>query len=74
MAVEFPARRPEDVLLDGGPAGVPPVWRTDGALHTRVKVPSGAGQEHYEFSGDYREFDGRNLPVFRWAYRTRVAE
>lgn len=63
-----------DVLLEGGPADMADVWHFDHDVVQHVKVPCRVGTAHYEFSGTYRQLDGRSLPVYRWEYTTKVAE
>lgn len=63
-----------DVLLEGGPADVPLVYRNDRGTSEHVKIRRMSGHEHYEFSGAHHDHEGRRLPVFRWVYRTTIAE
>lgn len=63
-----------EVLLEGGPDGMPVVWRVENGEVTHVKLPRWSGVEHYEFRGGHREVDGQRYPVFQWVYSTKVAE
>ncbi|MBB4895465.1 hypothetical protein FHS39_004543 [Streptomyces olivoverticillatus] len=63
------------VVLIGGPPGTPPLWNTPPATDLdRVKVPLGNGYEHFEFTGQYLEMAGEQIPVYGWCYRTFIAE
>ncbi|MFD4138575.1 MULTISPECIES: DUF5988 family protein [unclassified Streptomyces] len=63
------------VLLQGGPDDLPQVW---------VLPPEGCGEpvkilrhnayEHFEFTQEYRTLHGESIPVYRWTYRTYIAE
>ncbi|WP_280663885.1 DUF5988 family protein [Kitasatospora sp. MAP12-44] len=63
------------VLLRGGPDDLPRVMEApvDEVGH-RMSFPRGNGYEHFEFSEEYEDFDGRPAPVYRWSYRTAIAE
>ncbi len=64
------------VVLTGGPDHLPEsvrVWDvTD--LTEKVKVPYGAGYEHFAPTAKVRCVDAVLLPVFEWCARTRIAE
>ncbi|MER5851943.1 DUF5988 family protein [Streptomyces sp. NPDC002012] len=63
------------VILSGGPEGSPPTWEVKSLdSETRVTVPRWNGYEHFEFADHYAELDGELLPVYRWIYRTYIAE
>ena len=63
------------VILSGGPDGTPPVWEMPpGGPGEQVKIARGNGYEHFEFVHEYGEFEGEVLPVYRWCYRTSIAE
>jgi len=60
-----------DVVLEGGPAGLPWSWRIryEPDDVDTIKVPYYGGYEHFHRA------PGHAAPaVFRWAMRTRVAE
>jgi hypothetical protein len=61
------------VLLAGGPFEAPRIWRAP-AGEERVKVADGAGYDHFVFTQEYAEHDGERIGIFRWCYRTLVAE
>lgn len=63
-----------ELLLEGGPKELPLLWHTDHVVTTHEKIPHWSGLEHYEFTGQYRDFQERRLPVFQWVYTTKVAE
>ncbi|WTK18415.1 DUF5988 family protein (plasmid) [Streptomyces sp. NBC_01525] len=68
-------RQPVRVMLCGGPDGSPPTWEVESpGAQTRVKVPRGNGYEHFEFTDECAEYEGEQLPVYRWCYRTYIAE
>ncbi|MBO0913299.1 DUF5988 family protein [Streptomyces laculatispora] len=63
------------VMLSGGPEESPSTWEVTSLKgETRVTVPRGNGYEHFEFADHYAEFGGELLPVYRWIYRTYIAE
>ncbi len=39
-----------------------------------VRLVRGSGYERFEFYGEYAELDGEQVPVYRWHYRTSIAE
>lgn len=68
-------RNPIRIMLSGGPDGSPSTWEVESLeSETRVRVLRGNGYEHFEFMNEYAEFDGDLLPVYRWSYRTYIAE
>ncbi|MDP9841744.1 DUF5988 family protein [Streptosporangium lutulentum] len=67
-----PDEGPVDVVLEGGPAYVPRQLRVEhaAAVAGKIKVPYGAGYEHFE-----RVRSGVSSAwVFHWTMRTRIAE
>lgn len=67
----------EQVVLEGGPVGVPRQWAQpcgSVAAGLVVKVPHLGGYEHYHPTGERISEGDRLLPVYRWIQRTRVAE
>ena len=64
------------VVLSGGPDYLPDSVRLCGVtdLTEEVKVPYGAGYEHFAPTAEVRDVDGVLLPVFEWCARTRMAE
>ncbi len=64
------------VLLVGGPSDLTGTKRMPEvpSLADSVKVPRGAGYEHFRYSGRSTDLDGVLLPVFEWCDRTRIAE
>ncbi|WP_157251800.1 DUF5988 family protein [Nonomuraea typhae] len=67
---------PVKVVLVGGPANLPAESRIQqvGTVADTVKVPLGAGYEHFRHQGENTTVGGENLPVFRWVMRTAIAE
>ncbi|WP_330181646.1 DUF5988 family protein [Nocardia sp. NBC_01503] len=58
-----------------GPSGIPNYWTINAAATSLpVKVPRLSGYEHFDPTDSTVTLDGTSLPVFRWAYRTRIAE
>ncbi|WP_432037203.1 DUF5988 family protein [Streptomyces cucumeris] len=67
--------QPAFVLLVGGPPGTPQVWAASSiGGRERVKIQWGNGYEHFESAGECAEFEGELIPVYRWCYRTFIAE
>jgi hypothetical protein len=62
------------VILSGGPDGLPRIWPRPDDAAEQVKIRRANGYEHFEFAGEYAEHDGERLPVYRWCYRTYIAE
>jgi Family of unknown function (DUF5988) len=67
-------RQPIIVFLTGGPPEIPRTWAAPDGDEVQVKIPRGNGYEHFAFSGEYVELDGDLIPVYRWCYRTFIAE
>lgn len=61
-----------EVLLEGGPVDIPRRWQTADPGH--IRVPRMAGYEHFEPTGRVDRVGDREVAVYRWSYRTRVAE
>ncbi|MFD5028868.1 DUF5988 family protein [Streptomyces sp. NPDC058220] len=67
--------QPTHAILRGGPDGTPATWKLQpGPCDTRLKILRGNGYEHFEFTRQYAEFNGELCPVYRWSYRTYIAE
>ncbi|WP_370149225.1 DUF5988 family protein [Streptacidiphilus sp. EB129] len=63
------------VLLRGGPDDLPQIWEVSAyGADDRIKVPRLNGYEHFEFFHEFEEIGGMNMPVYRWSYRTAIAE
>ncbi|MEV0501580.1 DUF5988 family protein [Streptomyces spectabilis] len=63
------------VVLRGGPGGVARTWRVAGAeVPQKVTVPYYGRHEHFERTSEVEVVDGREVPVFAWSYRTKIAE
>jgi Family of unknown function (DUF5988) len=63
------------VILEGGPSYLPTEMRLHRSIlaDRKVKVPCRGGYEHFELTDDDRlRTDGS--AVFRWTFRTKVAE
>ncbi|MFF8312624.1 DUF5988 family protein [Streptomyces lydicus] len=67
------ARRSIVILVDE-PEGkaLPQNSRED--VRDPVRLVRGNGYERFEFYGEYAELDGEQVPVYRWHYRTTIAE
>ena len=61
------------ILLAGGPFDTPRVW-TLSTDEDRVKVADGSGYDHFRLTDEYLERNGERMRVYRWRYRTFVAE
>lgn len=63
-----------DVLLEGGPAEVPPRQQVvlDDETREKIKVPLLGGVEHFAVVGDPAA--DVNPRLYRWTMRTRIAE
>ncbi|QYC42732.1 hypothetical protein Nocox_25655 [Nonomuraea coxensis DSM 45129] len=64
------------VVLVGGPAGLPAERRVQsvGSAGDPVKLPLGAGYEHFRHQGERTTVDGEEALVYRWVMRTAIAE
>lgn len=63
------------VMLTGGPDWAPEVWEVQSVEdEPKVKILCGNAYEHFEFSGFRAGPEGEQRPVYRWCYRTYVAE
>jgi hypothetical protein len=64
------------VVLSGGPDYLPDTARLYEVadLREQVKVPCGAGYEHFQPTDQLRAIEGELLPVFEWCSQTRIAE
>ncbi|WP_244943582.1 DUF5988 family protein [Streptomyces inhibens] len=62
------------VILVDGPEGkaLPENPRDD--TGNPIRLVRGNGYERFEFYGEYVEVDGERVPVYRWCYRTSIAE
>lgn len=62
-------------VLTGGPRTLDgEVVELADLLDVKVRVQHAAGHEHFTRSEESRLVDGEHLPVFTWAYRTKIAE
>jgi uncharacterized protein DUF5988 len=64
------------VVLSGGPTGLA---ATDHSvpvaeLGRKLKIRHLAGYEHFVHDGEFQSVDGADVAVFRWTYRTKIAE
>ncbi|MGV4926332.1 DUF5988 family protein [Streptomyces sp. BHT-5-2] len=64
------------VVLQGGPEGVPYLYRLpDGTADELWVVVAYYGRhEHYESTGESVVVEGRPMAVFRWTHGTAIAE
>jgi hypothetical protein len=64
------------VMLSGGPAELAAADRSvpETELGQTLKIRHGAGYEHFVRDGENRTEDGCEVAVFRWTYRTKIAE
>lgn len=64
------------VVLSGGPTELAAAGHSVPAaeLGRTLKIRYLAGYEHFVHDGEYRSMDGREVAVFRWTYRTKIAE
>lgn len=58
-------------VLVGGPDGTHP-W-PDGSQEP-LKLLRGNGYERFEFTEEYVQINGEQVPVYCWSYRTSIAE
>ncbi|MET8679694.1 DUF5988 family protein [Streptomyces sp. NPDC004647] len=67
--------QPVLALLRGGPSDIPEIWEIpSGGTDEQVKIPRGNGYEHFEFAREYARIGDELMPVYRWCYRTFIAE
>ncbi|MET7906278.1 DUF5988 family protein [Streptomyces sp. NPDC005355] len=67
--------QPAFVILVGGPPRTPQIRAAPPVGdRERVKIQRGNGYEHFESTDECAEFDGELIPVYRWCYRTFIAE
>ncbi|MFI6298473.1 DUF5988 family protein [Nonomuraea sp. NPDC050790] len=64
------------VILLGGPPHLPADRRIQRvvAVEETLKLPLGAGYEHFRHEGENASVDGEDLPVLRWVMHTAIAE
>lgn len=64
------------IKLSGGPAELSASDRSVPAaeLDRTLKISHLAGYEHFVHDGEYQTVDGCEVAVFRWTYRTKIAE
>nr|AXL05735.1 hypothetical protein [uncultured bacterium] len=64
------------ITLSGGPSELATVDRSVPAaeLGRTLKIRYRAGHEHFVHDGEYQKVDGHEVAVFRWTYRTKIAE
>jgi Family of unknown function (DUF5988) len=64
------------VYLVGGPSGLSDADRIRevDTLGNSIKVFRGNGYDHFTYSGESRDLNGAQLPVFQWSYQTKIAE
>nr|AXL05415.1 hypothetical protein [uncultured bacterium] len=64
------------IMLSGGPTELAAADRDVpvAELGKPLKICYRAGYEHFVHDGEYRTIDGREVAVFRWTYRTKIAE
>jgi hypothetical protein len=68
-------RKPIRVVLGGWPDGSPSTREVESLKRAmRVRVLRGNGYEHFESVNQHAECEGELLPVYRWCYRTYIAE
>ncbi|GAA4961578.1 hypothetical protein GCM10023205_26340 [Yinghuangia aomiensis] len=63
-----------DVVLEGGPTELAHRQHYEGSDPNKMALRHLGGYEHYEATGTTKPSDGDELPVFRWAYHTEIAE
>ncbi|MCI3928024.1 DUF5988 family protein [Streptomyces sp. AN091965] len=65
------------VVLAGGPSGMARLHRLPAGQTPepeRLTVAFYGQHQHFERTGDNETVDGCEVPVFRWTYRTKIAE
>jgi len=65
-----------EVVLEGGPSGLPTELRTRSvdATDRKIKIPYNGGYEHFELVDDPPEYMQKSLLIYRWTMRTKIAE
>ncbi|MFE4689677.1 DUF5988 family protein [Streptomyces sp. NPDC056749] len=64
-----------EVLLSGGPDGVPGrISLPADELTDRLTVSHLNGREHFEDTDECIDIDGHSTPVYQWIYSTKIAE
>jgi hypothetical protein len=64
-----------DVILEGGPETLPTTMQVAATPDMAcIKVPNLGGYDHFERADDRVVDGGRQVTVFRWTMRTRIAE
>ncbi|MFC5747412.1 DUF5988 family protein [Actinomadura rugatobispora] len=63
-----------EVVLEGGPADLPQRYVLTQRDAPKVVVHRLNGYEHFEATPAHKTRDGRELQVYRWSYRTAIAE
>lgn len=66
-------RRRVVILVDGPEGNALPQNAHDG-VSDPIRLVRGNGYERFEFYGEYLNVDGEHVPVYRWRYRTSIAE
>ena len=61
------------ILLAGGPFDDARLWMAS-ADEDHVKVADEAGYDHFVLTDEFIEHSGERMSVYRWRYRTFVAE
>ncbi|MEU8918924.1 DUF5988 family protein [Streptomyces sp. Je 1-4] len=67
------AKRRMVILVDGPEGNALPQHLHDDAGDP-IRLLRGNGYERFEFYGEYADLGGQQVPVYRWCYRTRIAE
>ncbi|GAA5613744.1 MULTISPECIES: DUF5988 family protein [Streptomyces] len=67
------AKRTMVILVDGPEGNALPQHMRDDA-DDPIRLLRGNGYERFEFYGEYADLGGQQVPVYRWCYRTRIAE
>ncbi|WP_280685488.1 DUF5988 family protein [Kitasatospora sp. MAA19] len=63
------------VFLKGGPSDIPEIREVkSGSIEDRLKIPRGNGYEHFEITQEFKDVGGVLMRVYRWSYRTAIAE
>ena len=67
------AKRTMVILVDGPEGNALPQHMRDDAGDP-IRLLRGNGYERFEFYGEYADLGGQQVPVYRWCYRTLIAE